>query len=180
MDSCALLAMNQQGLSDAEIARRFSCPRSTVTYRRRKLGLPSNKGNDFHCRKISEGVQRRYERHGIRSVDFRLAKMRRAAANDGWPESISGRPLRITERKILGALWDYGPQTIKQLQKQLGRKPIGRKSHPFQVGSRSCLTDLEQAGLITCLGQIGKDGKKGYATRVYAIAIHVERNQKIV
>lgn len=181
IDLEALTTMNRSGLSDAEIGRQFSIRRSTIRLRRKKLGLPSNRGNDFHRQMLSMGLKEAYRRLGVRnSSDFRLAQMRRAAAAEGWPECINGRPLGFIERKILDALWKYGPQTIRQLCERLDRKPPGRRGKAFSSANRNCLPELERAGLVVNFGRVGRDGKRSYATHVYAIAINVERNQKIV
>lgn len=173
--------LHAMGMCDPEISEHLGFDRSTVGYRRRKLGLGSNARSDRQHGRLCRGLQKQCERLGISSPgELRNLSWSKYARAHGWPSKING--LCITRRQvdILDALYDYGPQTRVQIAKRLGMPIQTRptKTLSSRGGGRSYLRELIDSGLVINLGRVVKSETpgSGKCTCLYAIAITVERN----
>lgn len=173
--------LHSQGMCDTEIAEALGFDRSTIGYRRRKMGLESNANSDYTVGRICRGVQRQCERLGISSPGaLRSLSWAKRAREHGWPAAINGRCITRRQIDILDALYDYGPHTKIQLAKRLGMKIHDQPTRT--LSSRGCgrsyLRELVEAGLVINLGRVVKSEVPGVgrSRSLYAIALSVERN----
>ncbi len=169
--------LHSQGWLDSEIADDITAgiaqvDRRTVCDFRRAMGLSSNKGSQRHRAQVAAKTREQLERKGLNSLaEERVSAFRKFAIDEGWPEDLRPRAVQI-----LNALYDFGPQTRRQLAERIGMPWKGsRKSLVSNDPEGSYLAHLMKRGLVVALKRVVTSRGRGKSVNLYAIAAGVVR-----
>lgn len=163
-----------EGWSDSEIAREAGCSREWAGEVRLGLGLPSNKDNERHRRRVAQKTREQLATAGLSSLaELRLERWRAYARESGWPDDLGPRYVQI-----LNLLHQHGPQTKRQLSDRMGLVWKGcRSSLTSNDPSGSYLGYLTKRGLVVNLGRCVYNGRQGANTALYSLPLHVMPQQ---
>lgn len=171
---------NAVGLNDSEITEEWNATRDRKTDRRyvsslrSEMGLPPLHHTERSLEKIRNNTRRQLAEAGLESIgQLRVEAFKKFAKSRGWPEML---PPRCVE--ILDAIYDYGPQTRRQLC-ELVKMPWkgSRKSLVGSVPGGSYLAFLQRVGLVVRLNravQVIGEGT-GKSVSLYGIPPSIKR-----
>jgi hypothetical protein len=161
-----------RGWLDGDIARKLAVCRETVTYHRRRLGLPANRNNDRHRARVQRGVRKQCHDSGAASlVELRWQAHRLAAFYRGWPGATTPR-----QCDVLDLLHEHGPMTKRQIQDSLGLVLDGTGPARYQrPWVNELLRSLRREGLVVSLGRKFKPGGSGRSQCLYRLADGVRK-----
>lgn len=167
--------LHARGYCDTEIAADVGCSREYVGELRREMGLASNAMNDRHRRRVAAKTQEQCRRAGVPNLAALRAKVHRQRAEAaGWPADL--RPRHV---EILDLLYEWGPQTRRQIAEALGMPWKGsRKSLVSNDPEGSYLAHLIARGLVVCLPRKLPMGGQGRNVSVYIIPLYVKRGER--
>lgn len=173
VDDAAIRDLHALGLTDAAIGERLGLWRKSVMYARWRLGLPRNKGGEWHRRQVAARTRVQCDAAGLaNAAEIRLEAWRKAARDAGWPESVNGRTTNPVFLAILDSLWADGPATSRTLADRIGRPWKGRscKTWASNGPGGSYLAELVRDGLVANLGRLARGRGKGRSACVYTLA----------
>jgi hypothetical protein len=156
-----------KGWSDSEIAKIVRLERRTVGEIRLKLGLPSNRGNERHRRRVAATTKIQLKKAGVKSLaDIRSQAFKKFIVALGWPPTLSVRAAQIAH-----SLWKLGPMSRKQIAAVNDFEWKGsRKSLTSSTAGGSYLAELQRAGIVIRLGRVIVRGGRGNNCYLYMIA----------
>ena len=156
-----------KGWSDSEIAKIVRLERRTVGEIRLKLGLPSNRGNERHRRRVAATTKLQLKKAGLNSLaEVRSQAFKKFIVSLGWPPTLSTRAAQIAH-----SLWKLGPMSRKQIAAVNDFTWRGsRQSLTSSTAGGSYLAELQRAGIVVRLGRVIAPGGSGRNCYLYMIA----------